>query len=76
VPSNLQNSLKPGGNGIVAIDHLPRRLDSLQTFVGRLVQSVLLLIFLLIFQRDYRESVTVHPGIHSPILLQKQSKLF
>jgi hypothetical protein len=41
--SNLKNSLKSGGCGIVAIDHLPGFFDGLNTLMGALAAPVPLL---------------------------------
>jgi hypothetical protein len=41
--SNLKNSLKSGGSGIVAIDHLPGFLDGLKSLMRALAAPILLL---------------------------------
>ncbi|CAN5662643.1 hypothetical protein BH18ACT11_BH18ACT11_12880 [soil metagenome] len=66
--SNLKNSLKSGGSGIVAIDHLPNLLDGLKSLMGALSVPIPLLVVILILQADDRKNPTVHPAFHASSL--------
>ena len=69
--SNLENSLKSGGSGIVPIvpiDHLPGFFDSLKPLMRTLATPIPLVMVVLFIQPDDRNSATIHLAFHASSL--------
>ena len=57
---NLKNSLKSGGSGIVAIDHLPGFFDGLKSLMRALATPIPLLDVILFIKPNDRKSPSIH----------------
>ena len=66
--SNLKNSLKSGGSGSVAIDHLSGFFDGLKSLMWALAAPIPLLSVILFIQAHYRKGCMIHLAFHASSL--------